>query len=637
MRDTLESLTEKLRPALPRDNSAAAVFAETPTSLLLKICGTTTPGGDRMGVSLKRLESIRPQLTSIISYFRWYPDRFLDFIQPKDSRFRLTPYQRIMLRCIFRHRYVFGTFPRGYSKSFLAILADYLKCILYPNSKVFIVSPGKQQSMSIIQEKIDEIWSIYPALKREVYIGRDMEDSKMQSNIFKLRFKSGSIFDVVACSERSRGLRRTSGIIEEAAKIDGTLLSQVIIPTMNISRRAACGYEDPHDITNKSQIYITSAGDKSSFAYDKMITLLIWSVLRPTESICFGGTWRPPVAFGLLSANFVDDLKADGTYSEATFANEYESQWTGASMDAYFSSAEFDRARVLAEPMFDYPARIPKGALFIMSYDVGRNNDSSVCTLFYLVPSLGSTYTKNVVNIFPFEKMHYRDQATEIKKLMLRFHVSKLIIDANGPGIGLVDFLTVPTVSSIGEELPAMGVDRESDTKEMYRNFYQVQDPEYNGIIWLMRATDRLNSEMHNLCATQIATGKVRFLINDKLAKEQWQRKAVWQTMSEEQRVATLRPYIVTSILKEEMMNLRRKADETSNIVLRKISSRLHKDKFSSLEYGIYYARLLETRKSINTGAVDNLNLSSGGGAAGSFRKFDRGGFRRDGGKFRRG
>lgn len=38
--------------------------------------------------------------------------------------------------------------------------------------------------------------------------------------------------------------------------VDGKVLNEVIIPLMNVSRRAACGMADPNDITNKSQIYV---------------------------------------------------------------------------------------------------------------------------------------------------------------------------------------------------------------------------------------------------------------------------------------------------------------------------------------------------------------------------------------------
>ena len=64
-------------------------------------------------------------------------------------------------------------------------------------------------------------------------------------------------------------------MIEESAQVDGQILSEVVIPMMNVSRRAAFGAEDPNDITNKAQLYITTAGDKGTYAYDKLIQFFL--------------------------------------------------------------------------------------------------------------------------------------------------------------------------------------------------------------------------------------------------------------------------------------------------------------------------------------------------------------------------
>ena len=60
--------------------------------------------------------------------------------------------------------------------------------------------------------------------------------------------------------------------------------------------------------------------------------------------------------------------------------------------------------------------------------------------------------------------------------------------------------------------------------------------------------------------------------------------------MSPEQRNEYLRPYELTNILKEEMLNLREES-EGINIILKRANSRITKDKFSALCYGLYYIR----------------------------------------------
>ena len=92
---------------------------------------------------------------------------------------------------------------------------------------------------------------------------------------------------------------------------------------MNVSRRAANGEVDPNDKMNKSQIYITSAGFRDHFSYQKQIQLLVWQIVRPGTAFVMGGSWRTPVKMGLLDRGFVNDLKADGTFDEISFAREW--------------------------------------------------------------------------------------------------------------------------------------------------------------------------------------------------------------------------------------------------------------------------------------------------------------------------
>ena len=70
-------------------------------------------------LSLEGFEKVREKWEVLCSYFRRYPDRFIDFIQPDNARIKLHFYQRIYLRIIFRYRKVFITATRGTSKSFL--------------------------------------------------------------------------------------------------------------------------------------------------------------------------------------------------------------------------------------------------------------------------------------------------------------------------------------------------------------------------------------------------------------------------------------------------------------------------------------------------------------------------------------
>ena len=163
-----------------------------------------------------------------------------------------------------RHRYVFATFPRAYSKSFLSMMALMIRCILYPNSHLFVTTGGKEQAASITIAKIEEICRLIPGLNNEINWDRGVS-TKSKDNV-KYVFKNGSVIDVLAARQSSRGQRRTGGLMEECVLIDGDILNEVIIPTTNVDRRLSDGSRHKEENVNKSQIYITTAGWKSSFA-----------------------------------------------------------------------------------------------------------------------------------------------------------------------------------------------------------------------------------------------------------------------------------------------------------------------------------------------------------------------------------
>ena len=180
-----------------------------------------------------------------------------------------------------------------------------IRCILYPRAKLFVTSGGKEQSAGIIKEKVDELCVLVPALNKE--LDRRPGKTRISKDYCIFMFKNGSYFDNIAATEKSRGKRRHGGLIEECVGVDGQILSEVIIPTMNVSRLAMDGQSHPEETLNKSQIYVTTAGWKGTFAYDKLIQLLVWMVTEPEKAFIMGGTWRVPVLM-----NFTQCLPSKG-------------------------------------------------------------------------------------------------------------------------------------------------------------------------------------------------------------------------------------------------------------------------------------------------------------------------------------
>lgn len=204
--------------------------------------------------------------------------------------------------------------------------------------------------------------------------------------------------------------------------------------TTNVNRRLSDGSRDPKEVVNKSQIYITTAGWKSSFAYLKLIELLIMSIIDKDEVMVIGGTWKVPVAEGLLDEDFVSQLQMSGTYNEDSFDREYCSIWSGDSQNAFFTSELFDKYRKLLQPETKYSCRSTKMSYYVIGIDVGRFDCTTEAAVFKVTPQPQGSAIKTLVNLYTYDAEHFEDQAVHLKKLFFRFKARKMAIDANGVG-----------------------------------------------------------------------------------------------------------------------------------------------------------------------------------------------------------
>ena len=360
---------------------------------------------------------------------------------------------------------------------------------------------------------------------------------------------------------------------------------------MNVSRRCMDGNVREDEVLNQSQIFITTAGYKSTYSYEKLIQLLVRMTTR-NDALVMGGTWRIPVVMGLQPKNFINDLRNDSTFNEASFGREYESKWTGTVEDAFFDGERFDRCRKLLQPEYEASGRSSKNAYYVLAVDVGRRGCQTVICVFKVTPSAEGQSIKSLVNIYDLNEDHFEDQAINIKKLYYKYKAKRIVIDGNGLGIGLVDYLVKPQHLDNGDVLPDFGV--YNDDENFYKK-YRTKECEYDAL-YVLKANAPINTEAHSVTQTQLNSGKVKFLIDERTAQEKLLGTKIGQGMTPEQRAEYLKPFTLTSILKEEMLNLREE-NEGVNIILKRANSRIQKDKFSAFEYGLYYIKQEEDSK----------------------------------------
>ena len=535
-----------------------------------------TKGQNKIGLSEERVRAQLPIVRQYIAYWREYPDMLVEFLcGDNPENFQLYFYQRCFLRAAMRHRKIYATFPRGYSKSFLSFLVLMLRCILYPGSHLFVTTGGKEQAAGIAKEKTELLCKLIPGLRNELDMTRGK--TKTSKDNIELLFKNGSILDVMAARQSSRGKRANGGLMEECILIDQTLLNEVIIPTMVIDRRLGDGSTQREEMVNRSQIYITTAGWKNSFAYSKLIELLIQMITDPKS--------------------FITEMKLDGTYNDGSFSREYESQWSGDAENAFFSADKFDKHRKLLQPEYEYSARSAKNAYYVLGIDVGRFKCTTEVCVIKVTPQVEGPAIKTLVNLYSYDAEDFEVQAINVKKLFYRYKARIAVIDANGLGAGFVDFMTKSqTDPESGDELPAFGVEG-GTSEDIVEQYKKIRGPgvEENAM-YLVKANAPINTEAHSYVQTQMYNGKLKFLIDENQAKAKLMATKAGQEMDALKRNERLQPFVLTTILRSQMLNLVEE-NEGVNIILKQSSRSISKDKFSAFEYGLYYIKQEEDRK----------------------------------------
>lgn len=528
----------------------------------------------------------------VMSIFSAYPDVYLDLIKPQDSSFTLFFYQRITLRALMRFKDIYVTAPRAFSKSFITILAMILQCIFIPGTKRFICAPNKTQAAQIAKEKIVEIYDRWPLLRKEV-LGGEISDTpgNFGKDYVTLKFRNGSQFDVVGALDSQRGGRRHGGLIDEVRDHDETPINEVVLPLLNVSRRLPDNTVNEKE-PNQQRIFMTSAGIKTSFAYDLLLDDFEDSIIHPDSTFVFGCDYRVPVLHGLLDKTYINKLKTSPSFSEESFAREYASLWSGSSEDAWFNFDKLQKYRKIKNPETRAKGRGTQNQFYLLSVDVGRLNDQTVCCVFRVNINGEGQYFATLVNLYVLgrqaeTKTFYR-QAIELKRIIKRFNPREVVIDTNGLGIGFGDEMIREQVDEFGEVYPPLGFNNDED-------FQKVQPKDALCILYGIKANGPLNSKIHGNAYTRLNGGMVRFLIKEQEAKNALLSTKVGQKMTTEKRIKRIMPHEMTTKLFEEMANLRlKKTGVSMDIALEQINPRFPKDKYSAFAYGLWRIKEIE-------------------------------------------
>lgn len=556
---------------------------------------------------------------------------------------KLHIYQQLILYLMGISQLIVIVACRAAAKSFIIALYACCKAVIKPNSKIVLGSATRGQSKLIISEKIkNELMNMSPTLRKEI---RDIKDSANESIVY---FKNGSTIKVFTANEFARGLRSTDAVREEFRQIDKNIDDSVISPFQTIRQApymidpyyssiedlkedpidiyiSSSWFDDGHwmwDIVNQAYDGMLNGEPSTMLAFDESITLK--HNIRTQRQMQQEKKKQDPVTWKI---EFLNLKIKDGTSSYFTYKMLMDRQ---ISKQVFYPMDDLDyiakKKNKFAIPKLDNEIRVISNDI---AFVAGSQNDNSVYSCIRGIPE-SITY-ENENNTVVIEQGYRRQypyiesnqigdttlQAIRIRQLFEDFDADYIVLDARNGGLQILYTLQKPLYdASRKKEYPPLRCMNNPDYAKA------CQDSSAKECIFVINATQQLNSDIAVGFRKNLVEGKIDFLVNYNTAQEevlntvQDYSSAIKNGNTELQANFEM-PFLETQLMINECAELQyEKMAQTGAIKIFEQGSK-RKDRYSSCSYGSHFLDLMErdmyTNKTVDysraTICVSNISL----------------------------
>lgn len=532
------------------------------------------------------------------SFYRENPHRFItDYFG-----LNLHLFQKIMIYMMFHVNLWELIAARGLGKSFLVALFSIARCVLFPGTMIVIASGTKGQAKLIVTQKIEKELMQYPNIAREI------KEIRTSNNDVRVVFHNGSTIEAVTSSDNSRGYRAHILILDEYRLVKKDIYDKVLRPFLNIQRKPPYAYkpEYSHMIEENKELFISSAWYKNDWIWGHFRSTFN-AMIRGKEAFVASFPYQLSVKHGLLSKNRVEMMKSEDTFDPVTWLMEMESMFYGESERAFFNLNDLQKNRSIISPFYpltdleyieNKDKRVKKktkvkqeGEIRLISVDIammgGQQNDTTVFNCIRLIPS-SDGYERQVPYIESMNGQHSETQSIRLKQLYDDFQADYVVMDTLGNGISLYDNCAKVLYDEDRDvEYPAWSAFNNDEMKN------RALDKNAIPIIFSIKVTkSETNHEMAMGLRSDFEKGKIKLLVDEISARDYLVDKKGFNDLSPEEKSKLITPFIQTTSMINEMVNLEYKMQNGFVKVHETGSNR--KDRYSSLAYGNYYARILE-------------------------------------------
>lgn len=528
----------------------------------------------------------------LVSFFRWYPDYYLDVIRSETADHKLELLQRVILRIFARYGRSHITGCRGGTKTYLLNTEKQLEGTFFPGEKMGYNAPAQKQGASLGSDAYKEIERDYPLLTAIWKIKNDRDDK------FRIYTDYGSEFTMYI----PRGSNKHQLAIEEMGQeqpepFDMKTFKTTVSPTLRL-KRTVNQVEDRVHINFKRSV-ITNASDRNNLCFSVYRHGTLMSMLfgEKYEAFCMDFTWKSVLLCNIRDIEYFKQQMSELAPEERE--RELCAHYTGNSKNPMITDATLSRSRTMTCAEFEHCGN--PNAIYAVCYDVadedGQNNAKCGLVVWkfteFTSEAKRDKYLAQAVYVDSFAPPstafgHYQ----KLKPIWRRYcmdggQTTYLLIDCQGGhGKPIVEEFMKPTKDG---SRPLACID----------NYHaDLEQPNAVRCIYPMKAGTRGTSDpdgdMIDYAQIEFEQGNVRLLTPRLLyGIEQYKLKHNIKDDLDDGKIAI--PYKKTDELCQQIKNLQKVASGQTVKEVRK-STRIPRDIFSAGKYGLRLKWRLEQK-----------------------------------------
>lgn len=564
---------------------------------------------------LDKSEKLMATIAERAQFYRCNPHRFAeDYLGVK-----LKIFQQILLVMMFDCNALLFLAARGLSKTYTTALFCVIRAILYPGTQIVVASKTIKQAKEVLKKIINELRPNSANLRLEI------ESIVVNSGDAHISFKNGSNIIVTTATDTARGARCHILIIDEVRLQKKETIDTVLKPFMRAERHPK--YLDTPEYASygserNKEIYMSSVWLKSNWLYKEAQSYIVDLFNPKKKSFVCGLPYQLSIRDGLLNRLQVEEDMMAATFNEISFMMESGCLFFGEAENSFFKYENLEKARRIRNAVYpqavyaEIPNKVIKpidkapNEIRILSADIAvmsskkNKNDATSIFITQLIPTKDGQYIRNVLYSETHEGGHSRDQALIIRRLYEQMQCDYIVIDTNGVGNGVYDNLVDDMTDDLsGQFYPAFTCMNDEEMAAHYKG--KSRSPA--AVIYSVKATAKWNSQCAYSLRDCIERGKMRLLLSEEEYDEIMDSNKSYQELSAEDKLTLKMPFIQTSLLINELVNLEYTTVGTE-VKIKEIGTN-RKDRYSSISYANQFANELERKLSRPRLSTSGLKL----------------------------